>query len=301
MRDDHRVAAKGPSVNVKIELLQVPHSSSQFNSELNSTTISLILPTPHNLKTMADVRSLLRSELASRKGTSQPNTTGNRVTKKRKVDSGDAVMRKKIRAAELDAFQSTPGTTSAEQATDEEASGQVEDEVAGPEPPLDNEQEIVEPAADLPEAPTTQPPEDPSTLIDEDAWAAFEREVAAQSDEPHVPAALTAEATISAAPVTAAELAAQEERAKASSVRTREAEMEGEREDAARLLEEEFDEMDQLEERVRRLKQKREELRKARATDQTHDEPMGSGAVEPDESESEDDDDDEDWDDWRFK
>ncbi|KAJ6188604.1 hypothetical protein N7519_003512 [Penicillium mononematosum] len=249
---------------------------------------------------MADVRSLLRNELASRKGTSQPNTTGNRVTKKRKVDSGDGVMRKKIRAAELDAFQSASGATSIEQTTEVEGSEQVKDDVVGPEPPLDSESEVVGPAADLAEESTTQPPEDPSTPIDEDAWAAFEREVAAQSEEPHAPAAVMAEATISAAPMTAAEIAAQEERAKASTARTREAEMEGEREDAARLLEEEFDEMDQLEERVRRLKQKREELRKARAEDQTQDEPMGSGAVEQVESESEDDD-DEDWDDWRFK
>ncbi|KAJ5796365.1 uncharacterized protein N7518_004905 [Penicillium psychrosexuale] len=251
---------------------------------------------------MADVRSLLRSELASRKGTSQPNTTGNRVTKKRKVDSGDGVMRKKLRAAEQDTFQSASGATNTEHTTEDEGSEQVEDDVAGPEPPLDNEQEVVEPAADLAEEPTTHPREDPSTPIDEEAWAAFEREVAAQSDEPHVPAALTAEATISAAPVTAAELAAQQERSKTSTARTREAEMEGEREDAARLLEEEFDEMDQLEERVRRLKHKREELRKARAEDKTQDEPIGSGAVEQVESESEDDDDDdEDWDDWRFK
>ncbi|KAJ5478882.1 hypothetical protein N7530_004391 [Penicillium desertorum] len=243
---------------------------------------------------MADVRSLLRSELASRKGTSQPNTTGNRVTKKRKVDSGDGVMRKKIRAAELDAFQSASGATSIEQATEDEGSEQVKHDVASPEPPLNG------PAANLAEESTTQPSEDPSTPIDEDAWAAFEREVAAQSEESHAPAAVMAEATISAAPMTAAEIAAQEERAKASTARTREAEMEGEREDAARLLEEEFDEMDQLEERVRRLKQKREELRKARAEDQTQDELMESGAVEQVASESEDDD-DEDWDDWRFK
>lgn len=249
---------------------------------------------------MADVRSLLRNELASRKGTSQPNTTGNRVTKKRKVDSGDGVMRKKIRAAELDTFQSTSGVKSTEQITEDEGSERVEDDVAGPELPLDNEQEIVEPTEDLAEEPTTQLPQDPSPPIDEEAWAAFEREVAEQSDEPHVPAAVRAEATISAAPMTAAEIAAQEERAKASTVRTREAELEGEREDAARLLEEEFDEMDQLEERVRRLKQKREELREARAKDQTQDEPMGSAAAEHVESESEDDD-DEDWDDWRFK
>ncbi|KAJ5506427.1 hypothetical protein N7453_005384 [Penicillium expansum] len=248
---------------------------------------------------MADVRSLLRSELASRKGTSQPNTTGNRVTKKRKVDSGDGAMRKKIRAAELDTFQSISGATSTEQTTEDEGSEQVEDDIAGPEPPLENEQEIVEPTADLEES-TAQPPQDPSAPIDEEAWAAFQREIAEQSEEPHAPAAVTAEATISAAPVTAAEIAAQQERAKASTVRTREAEMEGEREDAARLLEEEFDEMDQLEERVRRLKQKREELRKVRAEEQTQDEPMESSAVEQVESESEDDD-DEDWDDWRFK
>ncbi|KAJ5959415.1 uncharacterized protein N7479_006565 [Penicillium vulpinum] len=249
---------------------------------------------------MADVRSLLRSELASRKGTSQPNATANRITKKRKVDSGDGVMRKKIRAAEVDALRSTSVALSTENTPKEEGSGQVEDDVAGPEFPDNEQQETVEPAADLAEEPTTQPPQDPSTPIDEEAWAAFEREVAAQSDEPHAPVAVTAEATISAAPVTAAELAAQQERSKASSARTRETEMEGEREDAARLLEEEFDEMDQLEERVRRLKEKREELRKARAEGQTQDEPMVSGAVEQDESESEDDD-DEDWDDWRFK
>ncbi|KXG48103.1 uncharacterized protein PGRI_019730 [Penicillium griseofulvum] len=249
---------------------------------------------------MADVRSLLRNELASRKGTSQPNATGNRVTKKRKVDSGDGVMRKKIRAAELDALQSTSGAISTDQTPEQQGLGRVGDDVAAPEPPLEDEQEVVEPAADLAEEPNTQPPQDPSTPIDEEAWAAFEREVAAQDEEPHAPAAVTAEATISAAPMTAAEIAAQQERAKASSVRTRESELEGEREDAARLLEEEFDEMDQLEERVRRLKQKREELRKARAEDQTQDEPMDSGALEQDESESEDDD-DEDWDDWRFK
>lgn len=209
-------------------------------------------------------------------------------------------MRKKIRAAELDTFQSTPGATSTEQTTEDEGPEQVQDDFVGPEPPLDNERGILEPSADLAEEPTTQPPQNPPTPIDEEAWAAFEREVAEQSDEPHAPAAVTAEATISAAPVTAAEIAAQQERAKASTVRNREAEMEGEREDAARLLEEEFDEMDQLEERVRRLKQKREELRKARAEDQTQDELMGSGATEQVESESEDDD-DEDWDDWRFK
>ncbi|KAJ5773104.1 hypothetical protein N7457_008000 [Penicillium paradoxum] len=254
---------------------------------------------------MADVRSLLRSELASRKGTSQPNTTGNRITKKRKVDSGDGVMRKKIRAAEIDVLHHTSGATSTDQPIEEEVSEQVEADVAGPEPPLDNQQEITGSAVDLAEDSSKQPLQNPPATIDEDEWAAFEREVAAPSRLPHAPAAVAAEATISAAPMTTAELAAQQERAKVPTARTREAEMEGEREDAARFLEEEFDEMDQLEERVRRLKQKREELRKARIQDQTHDEPMGSAAMQQDaadsESDDDDDDDDEDWDDWRLK
>lgn len=253
---------------------------------------------------MADVRSLLRSELASRKGTSQPNTAGNRITKKRKVDSGDGAMRKKIRAAELDVFEPTSGATNTGQATEEEGPEQVEVDVAGPEIPVDSEQQILEPATDIATEPLAKPSQDTPTTIDEEEWAAFEREVAAPSRIPHAPAAVAAEATITAAPMTVEELAAQQERSKASTARSREAELEGEREDAARVLEEEFDEMEQLEERVRRLKQKREELRKARPEDQTQDEPMDSGAVEQVAAESEseeDDDEDEDWDDWRFK
>ena len=53
---------------------------------------------------MADVRSLLRNELASRKGSS-PNTNGNRVSKKRKVDNGDGVMRKKLRSTDLETVE----------------------------------------------------------------------------------------------------------------------------------------------------------------------------------------------------
>jgi hypothetical protein len=122
---------------------------------------------------------------------------------------------------------------------------------------------------------------------------------------PHAPAAVAAEATISAAPVSNEELAAQQEREKASAGRTREAELEGEREDAARFMEEEFDEMDQLEERVRRLKHMREELRQKRAEDQTRDVPMVSedqrAGTAAESDSDDDDDDDEDWDDWRFR
>lgn len=251
---------------------------------------------------MADVRSLLRNELASRKGTSQPNTTGNRVTKKRKVDSGDGVVRKKLRPTELDAFQSASEAPSTEHTTADQGPEQFEEDFAGPEPPLDSDQEAIERITNLSEQATTIPSQNQPSAVDEDEWAAFEREVAEPSRTPHAPAALVAEATISAAPITAEELAAQQGRAMASTARTREAELEGEREDAARLMEEEFDEMEQLEERVRRLKQQRESLRKTRAEQQAQSQPVsGAGEQDAAESESEDDDEDEEWDDWRFK
>lgn len=250
---------------------------------------------------MADVRSLLRNELASRKGAS-PNTSGNRVSKKRKVDNGEGAMRKKLRSTDLEAVQAAASVQGASPTAEETPEDDVlesvgEDDMAGPEQPLDESQQITAPAAQQ-----IPPPQEASSTVDEDEWAAFEREVAAPTRMPHAPAAVAAEATISAAPVTNEELAAQQEREKASGGRTREAELEGEREDAARFMEEEFDEMDQLEERVRRLKHMREELRQKRAKDQTRDvsmlsEDQRAGTA----AESDSDDDDEDWDDWRFK
>lgn len=246
---------------------------------------------------------MLRNELASRKGTSQPNTTGNRVSKKRKVDNGDGVMRKKLRSTDLEAFQAASGTQSAESpgtenTTDNEGLENIEeDATAGPDLPLDEDQDST--AATAPVA--TEPPQEPPKPVDEDEWAAFEREVAAPSRLPDAPAAIAAEATISAAPVSTEELAAQQEKEKASVSRAREAELEGEREDAARFMEEEFDEMDQLEERVRKLKHMREELRQKRANDDAaRGQPMATEEQQAAESDS-DDDEDEDWDDWRFK
>lgn len=96
--------------------------------------------------------------------------------------------------------------------------------------------------------------------IDEDEWAAFEREVATP---PPTTSVLMSEATISAAPLSAAEIAAQErEEANIQKKERMEAVVEGEREDAARRLEDEFEEMAELEEKVRRLREQREQLRK---------------------------------------
>ncbi|KAL8805401.1 MAG: hypothetical protein Q9182_001967 [Xanthomendoza sp. 2 TL-2023] len=126
-----------------------------------------------------------------------------------------------------------------------------------------------EPATDPDPNPERVPPDPPlqqpsqSDPIDEDEWAAFQREVASPPPET---SALTAAADISAAPMTAAELAAQSrEQASRQAKERLEAEVEGEKEDAARQMEEEFEEMAELEDRVRRLREKREQLRVNRA------------------------------------
>ncbi|KAL6238830.1 hypothetical protein BDW75DRAFT_188735 [Aspergillus navahoensis] len=275
---------------------------------------------------MADVRSLLRSELASRKGTAQTGSnTPNRVTKKRKVDPTDSLTRKRVKqtnaeqllanaqirppsaqlfAEDGDDVEPLPQDSDAMR-TDSDTTIQTQPDTTTQ--PLDN------PYISEPKAPADPQPQS----IDEDEWAAFEREVAAPTHVPHRPAAVAAAATISAAPITTEELAALQEREKESLRQNREAEAEGEREDAARFLEEEFDEMEQLEERVRRLKQMREQLRLKRGTESAEiDEAATAGAVtaEPasnaaeakaadnkDEDEDDEDEVDDDWDSWRFR
>lgn len=178
-----------------------------------------------------------------------------------------------------------------------------ETETAGPELPREAGDEERPADTSLPAAaPDTTKPQGEAS-IDEDEWAAFERDVAAPTRVPHAPAAVAAEATISAAPISSEQLAEQQQKEGNSAARIRETEAEGEREDAARFMEDEFDEMEQLEERVRRLKQKRDELRKKKPEEM---EPA-SESNEPDtktaaDSADDDDDDyDDDWDNWRFR
>jgi beta-phosphoglucomutase-like phosphatase (HAD superfamily) len=101
-----------------------------------------------------------------------------------------------------------------------------------------------------------------------------------------------------AAPMTAAEIAAQAREEQSAQRGKREEELEAEKDDAARLLEDEFEEMEGLEERVRKLREKREALRTAHAQTYTAEVAVPEPPpAEEDESESED----EDWDDWRFR
>ena len=136
----------------------------------------------------------------------------------------------------------------------------------------------------------------PAIEIDEDEWAAFERDVA-EVAKPEFAAAV-----IEAAPVSAAELAVQQ---KTNAVQQREDDAEAEKEDEGRRMEEEFDVMEEMEDRLRRLRTRREALRttdppttladlvetevEAPLEDSRAAEPVANG------DSSEDDDEDDDW------
>lgn len=92
----------------------------------------------------------------------------------------------------------------------------------------------------------------PAADVDQDEWAAFERDVA-EVAEPDF-----ATATIEAAPVSAAQLAEQQ---RTNTVQQREDEAEAEKEDESRRMEEEFDVMEEMEDRVKKLRARREALR----------------------------------------
>ncbi|EEH38412.1 hypothetical protein PAAG_08139 [Paracoccidioides lutzii Pb01] len=283
---------------------------------------------------MADIRSLLRNELASRQADSSGASTARR-TRKRKLDLGkqDGV-RKKSRAEEQHTVQeeaqwrgqSDEHEDIEEMALDTSITAEPlkgkEDQDQDQE--QEEEQEPDEEYTALPSEHSPQPTARTQTelqpqVIDEDEWAAFEREVAAPTKIPTAPqpfSVMSGAATISAAPLSAAELAEREKMDRETQLRNRDMETSFEKEDAARFLEEELDEMDQLEERVRRLKERREEIRRRRVG-----EGVGGGVVggveivereglEEDvntiekagsDDDEDEDEEDEDWDNWRFR
>ena len=145
--------------------------------------------------------------------------------------------------------------------------------------------------------------------IDESEWARFERDIA--TPPPAQIPALASAATITVAPLTAAEIAAQA-REEASVQREKvEDEGEAEKEDASRRLEEEFEEMAGLEERVNMLRRRMERLRKKGEEDNGGDEEpekegdgKGDDALDADDDNSTSDSEDEadwgGWDNWRI-
>ena len=306
---------------------------------------------------MADVRSLLRNERASRR-VDHPNAsysaTGTlectvcHIPVKSDVDVWDKHLRstqhamraERLRLSQkpeptrpepLSGLRDTSNGTKKRKASD----GDEDEDSRKRTRPVSNPSRNSQATSKTPElskasnpyppfsAATTPPPESiesrpqqsppaqlPSQPIDEDEWAAFERDVATPSLPPPsalAPTAITAQATISAGPVSAADLAKQEEGGEEVTRKERtEAELEAEKEDATRLLEEEFDEMEGLEERVRRLREKREELRVRREKEREEDEgdvsktDRGPSGGKPPADVEDDESDDEDFDDWRF-
>lgn len=160
----------------------------------------------------------------------------------------------------------------------------------------------------------------------DDDWAAFEAEVvhAAPAAAASRAEALSNDAVISAAPLTAEQLAAragEEERAKRRM--QADVDIEDEQEEATRALEDEFEEMEELEARVRRLREKMNAIRRGSVAGpagaapggeanevghQAQQQPVngnGAGIEEKGESDDEDDDEeddeDDDWAGFRFR
>jgi len=143
--------------------------------------------------------------------------------------------------------------------------------------------------------------------VDEDEWAAFERDVATPPPSPPKNTAISAlqsGSAISAAPVTKEDLEAERRKEKQQAKRAqREEDLAAEKEDAARNLEEEFEEMDALEQRLKKLKEQRERLRVASTVKSDNglvdedagrspdDQPTKHEDIDDDESEDEDEDD----------
>jgi hypothetical protein len=264
---------------------------------------------------MADVRSMLRAERAARappKSRKQAQTA--QPSRKRKADDdddddSDGGTRKRTRAEEVnDLPAGFFDGASAEVPAHEEDEPEPE-----PEPPLpgfvaakEKDPQVVAQQTSVLDTAGAVPSnffENKETPNIDDEWAAFEREVAS------VPAprqtaldAIKTGAVISAAPLSAEELAAQAREDKKTQKINREEEIAAEKEDATRALEEEFDEMEALEERVKRLRDKREKLRESRqAGDVQRDAvpPVPHKDIDQESSENDDDEDDE-WDGWRF-
>jgi hypothetical protein len=130
--------------------------------------------------------------------------------------------------------------------------------------------------------------------VDEDEWAAFESDIA--NAEAQVAAANVA--VISMPAMSAAEIAKKSaEEEYAHKKERQEAELEGDKEDAARKMEEELEEMETLEARVRKLREKREELRRRGSTVNSN-RPTIQAAVANNLEEEDDDEEDDDWDGW---
>lgn len=241
---------------------------------------------------MADVRSLLRAERAARappNARKQSPASPPRPNKKRKADDNDSTdTRKRTKAKGL---TNLPSGFFDVTGADSKKEGEQADE---PSQPLEG----FVAAAEAPPALLQSTSKLTKDLDDE--WAAFQQDIAAIPESKSALEALNANAVISAAPISATVAISQSLEGDATIQNGhRDVEIEEEKEDASRALEEEFEEMEVLEERLRRLKEKRKLLRagKSKAIDHIavqHETVLEDGSEEDDEDECDE------WDGWRF-
>lgn len=240
---------------------------------------------------MADVRSMLKQQRAARQQAKAPRQTPS-VSKKRKAADDTPEERKRTRTNEgvgvpADFFD--PGIAQ------ETTPASLEEPIASPSAPRENVTQPPDPAE--PALPSNADAELDAFMAEMDQTAAQAEHNSRQRNIP-----VYSSAVIESAPMTAAQLAAQAREEQSAQRARRDEEMENEKEDAARALEDEFDEMDGLEERVKKLREQREALRAKTIVAGAGEEEGALSALHPEangeESES---DEDGDWDDWRFR
>lgn len=239
---------------------------------------------------MADARTLLRQQRAARQQQQQkskpqkPSAAAAPASRKRKASTEDDVEeRKRTRTEEeagLPANFFDAGVAAQEEAVPAEAAAPAVP-VADPDPAPGN---ATAPDAEL-----------DAFMSEMEKTAETQRHIDNYSG-----------AIIEAAPMTAAEIAAQAREEQSAQRAKQDEDLEGEHEDAERALQDEFEEMDGLEDRVRRLREKREALRIKPVPASAVDQESMLPTPQPEEEDSmsdddEDDDDEEDWDDWRFR
>ncbi|KAL1609883.1 hypothetical protein SLS60_001548 [Paraconiothyrium brasiliense] len=233
---------------------------------------------------MADVRSMLKQQRAARQQAKAPKQSAP-TSKKRKAVDDTPEERKRTRTEEQAGVPAGFFDAGAAQET-------------GATPPDVVAEPAAVPVENIFQQPDVPEPTLPAADAELDAFMAEMDQVAAEQPQRN-PVSYSG-AVIEVAPMTAAQLAAQAREEQTAQRARRDEEMENEKEDAARALEDEFEEMDGLEERVKKLREQREALRaKHTATEAHEDIPLFSAPQQADDDDSESE--DEDWDDWRFR
>ena len=232
---------------------------------------------------------------ASQESETAPIDDGNKKKRKASEDDGPDTIRKRAKASNpsLPAGFFDPGQEEEEEEVVTKVTPTSEIQMKIPSRPATP----LKPAHDIPSRPEPN--------VDEDEWAAFQADIAAAERVAipvSAPIVRTGEGVISAPAMTAAELKAKDEEENNKRRRERlEAEAEGDKEDAARKLEEEFEEMESLEQRVRSLREKREALRRGRTVGVVPVPEVPPTRDDDMEDDEDDEDDDDDWDGFRIK